>query len=103
MQDNRVRRAGRTGLPVAKSGLTEARKLHARPVSESVTKTFIQFEFGRFVMLYYALMFLVVALLAGLLGFTGVALAAAGIAKIVFFIFLVLFVVSLITHAARRV
>lgn len=33
-------------------------------------------------MLYWSIMFLVVALIAGVLGFTGVAVAAAGIAKI---------------------
>ena len=40
-------------------------------------------------MLYWALMFLVVALIAGVLGFTGVAVAAAGIAKVLFVVFLV--------------
>ena len=40
-------------------------------------------------MLYYALIFLIVALVAGFLGFGGIAFAAAGIAKIFFFIFLV--------------
>jgi uncharacterized membrane protein YtjA (UPF0391 family) len=53
-------------------------------------------------MLYWALMFFVVALVAALFGFTGISLAAAGVAKILFFIFLVLFLVSLIAHAARR-
>jgi len=38
-------------------------------------------------MLYYALIFLVVALIAGFLGFGGIAFAAAGIAKILFFYF----------------
>ena len=52
-------------------------------------------------MLRWALIFLVVALIAAALGFTGVYAAAAGIAKILFFVFLVLFVVSLIMHAAR--
>jgi uncharacterized membrane protein YtjA (UPF0391 family) len=54
------------------------------------------------VMLYWALMFLVVALLAGVLGFTGVAVAAAGISKLLFVVFLVLFVISLATHLTRR-
>lgn len=53
-------------------------------------------------MLYYALAFLVIALIAGVLGFGGVAFASAEIAKICFFIFLVLFVVSLIFHVSRR-
>ena len=47
-------------------------------------------------MLYYAVVFLVIALIAGALGFFGVAGAAVGIAKILVFVFLVLFVVSLV-------
>jgi uncharacterized membrane protein YtjA (UPF0391 family) len=52
-------------------------------------------------MLGWALTFLVVALIAGVLGFTTVAGAAMGIAKILFFVFLVLFVVSLVMHFVR--
>jgi uncharacterized membrane protein YtjA (UPF0391 family) len=52
-------------------------------------------------MLYYALVFLVVALIAGFLGFGGVAFAAAGIAKILFFVFLLIFLVTLISHLMR--
>ncbi len=52
-------------------------------------------------MLGWALTFLVVALIAGVLGFTSVAGAAMGIAKILFFVFLVLFVVSLVMHLMR--
>jgi uncharacterized membrane protein YtjA (UPF0391 family) len=47
-------------------------------------------------MLKWALIFLVIALIAGALGFTGVAGAAMGIAKFLFFIFLVLFVLFLV-------
>jgi uncharacterized membrane protein YtjA (UPF0391 family) len=53
-------------------------------------------------MLYWALMFLIVAIIAAIFGFGGIAVAAAGIAKILFFIFLVLFVIMLITHLGRR-
>ena len=53
-------------------------------------------------MLYYALVFLVIAILAGMLGFGVVAFAAAGIAKICFFIFLVLFLLSFVGHISRR-
>ncbi|MGF0539484.1 DUF1328 domain-containing protein [Agrobacterium sp. ES01] len=53
-------------------------------------------------MLYYALVFLVVALIAGALGFGGIAGASVGIAKILFFIFLVLFIVSLVAGGLRR-
>jgi uncharacterized membrane protein YtjA (UPF0391 family) len=52
-------------------------------------------------MLGWALTFLVVALIAGVLGFTTIAGAAIGIAKIVFYVFLVLFVVSLIMNFVR--
>jgi uncharacterized membrane protein YtjA (UPF0391 family) len=54
-------------------------------------------------MLYWTLIFLIVALVAGLLGFGAIAFAAAGVAKILFFIFLVLFLVSLLTNVVRRV
>src|SRR5215469_14692901 len=47
-------------------------------------------------MLWYAWVFLVIAILAVVFGFGGIAVAAAGIAKILFVIFLVLFVLSLI-------
>lgn len=57
---------------------------------------------GRTSMLGWTVVFLVVALIAGLLGFTGIMSAAAGIAKILFIIFLILFVVSLIMHMVRR-
>jgi uncharacterized membrane protein YtjA (UPF0391 family) len=54
-------------------------------------------------MLYYALVFLLISILAAIFGFGGIAIASAGIAKILFFIFIVLFLVSLITHVSRRV
>jgi uncharacterized membrane protein YtjA (UPF0391 family) len=47
-------------------------------------------------------MFLVVAIIAGILGFSSIAVQASGIAKILFFIFLVLFVVSLLMHLFNR-
>jgi uncharacterized membrane protein YtjA (UPF0391 family) len=47
-------------------------------------------------MLNYALIFLIVALAAGVLGFGVIAGTAASIAKVLFVIFLVLFVVSLL-------
>jgi uncharacterized membrane protein YtjA (UPF0391 family) len=47
-------------------------------------------------MLGWALMFLVIAIVAALFGFGIVATAAAGIAKILFFLFLIGFLVTLI-------
>ena len=49
-------------------------------------------------MLYYALVFFLLAIFAAVLGFAGVAVAFAGIAKILFVLFLVLFLVSLVMH-----
>ena len=53
-------------------------------------------------MLYWTLVFLVVALIAGLFGFGGIASASAGIAKILFGVFIVLFLLSLVFGAMRR-
>lgn len=47
-------------------------------------------------MLRYAIIFLVIALVAAALGFGGIAGTATGIAKILFFVFIILFVASLI-------
>ncbi|QEG38148.1 DUF1328 domain-containing protein [Roseimaritima ulvae] len=47
-------------------------------------------------MLGWALTFLIIALIAGVLGFGVVAGTAATIAKILFFVFLVLFVIGLV-------
>jgi uncharacterized membrane protein YtjA (UPF0391 family) len=46
-----------------------------------------------FGMLHWSLIFLIIALVAGVLGFTGIAGAAMGIAKILFFVFLVIWLV----------
>ena len=54
-------------------------------------------------MLYYTLIFLVIALVAGALGFGGIAGASAGIAQVLFFIFLALLVISLIASIIRKV
>lgn len=47
-------------------------------------------------MLSWAIIFLIIALIAAILGFGGLAGTAVGIAKILFFVFLALFIVSLI-------
>ena len=53
-------------------------------------------------MLYWSLVFLVVAIIAAVFGFAGIATAAAGIAKLLFYIFLVIFVISLIMGLMKR-
>ncbi len=53
-----------------------------------------QMEFR--VMLYWSLVFLVVALIAAIFGFSGIAAASAGVARVLFGLFLILFVASFV-------
>ncbi len=53
-------------------------------------------------MLYYAVVFFIIAMIAGFLGFFAIAGTAAWIAKVLFVVFLVLFVVSLLTGRRMR-
>ena len=53
-------------------------------------------------MLYWALMFLVVALVAAIFGFGGIASTATGIAQVLFVIALIRFLVSLFAGVMRR-
>ena len=55
-------------------------------------------------MLYWALMFLIVALVAGALGFGGaVTGTAVWIAQVLFVVFIVLFLISLLTGVRRPI
>ena len=54
------------------------------------------------VMLYYALAFFLVALIAAVLGFTGIAAGAAAIAKILFFVFLAVAALTFIASLVHR-
>jgi uncharacterized membrane protein YtjA (UPF0391 family) len=47
-------------------------------------------------MLKWALIFLVISLVAGALGFTGIASGARGIAKVLFGLFLLIFIILLL-------
>ena len=53
-------------------------------------------------MLYYAVVFFIIALVAALFGFGGIAAGAVGIAKVLFFVFLVVAVISAVLGHARR-
>lgn len=52
-------------------------------------------------MLYWALMFFVVAIIAAVFGFGNIAAGAATIAQFLFFLFVVLFAITLITGLVR--
>jgi uncharacterized membrane protein YtjA (UPF0391 family) len=54
-------------------------------------------------MLHYAVVFLIIALIAAVFGFGGIAAGAAGIAKVLFVIFLIGAVVSFLMHGRSRV
>ncbi|MGA9260440.1 MAG: DUF1328 domain-containing protein [Desulfobacterales bacterium] len=53
-------------------------------------------------MLYWALVFFIISIIAAVFGFTGIAVATAGVAKILFFIFVVLLILTLIFGMRRR-
>jgi len=55
-----------------------------------------------FTLLHYAIIFLVVALIAAAVGFGGVAGVAMEGARLLFWVFIVLFVISLIAGLIRR-
>ncbi len=52
-------------------------------------------------MLRYAVIFLVLALVAAVFGFGGVAAVSMDIARLLVMVFLVLFIVALVMHALR--
>ncbi len=52
-------------------------------------------------MLYYGIVFLVLALLAGVFGFVALSGTLALVAKILLFVFLAMFIVSVITGRRR--
>jgi uncharacterized membrane protein YtjA (UPF0391 family) len=53
-------------------------------------------------MLHYAIVFLVIALIAAVFGFGGIAASAVGIAKILFFVFLAMAVISFVVGLLKR-
>jgi len=52
-------------------------------------------------MLYWAIMFFIVAIVAAVFGFGGIASASAGIAQILFFIFIALTIIALVVRAFK--
>ena len=52
-------------------------------------------------MLYWSVLFLVIALVAAVFGFGGIAAASAGVAQILFVLFAILFAVTLILRLVR--
>ena len=53
-------------------------------------------------MLRWTVIFLVIAIVAGIFGFAGIMVAAAGIAKLIFYLFLILFLITLIASTVNK-
>ena len=53
-------------------------------------------------MLHYAVVFLVIALMAAVFGFGGIAAGAVGIAKVLFFVFVIMAVVTFVIGLVKR-
>ncbi|MFP4097159.1 MAG: DUF1328 domain-containing protein [Alphaproteobacteria bacterium] len=52
-------------------------------------------------MLGWAVLFFIIAIIAGVLGLGGVAVLAADIAQLIFFVFIALFIVAATVHAVK--
>jgi uncharacterized membrane protein YtjA (UPF0391 family) len=53
-------------------------------------------------MLWWALLFFIVAIIAAIFGFGGIAAGAMSVAKILFWIFVILFIISLLWGLSKR-
>ena len=67
---------------------------HGRPVSTNKVGV---------LMLHYAVVFFIIALIAAFFGFGGIAVGAAGIAKVLFIVFLIGAVVTFLMSLGRRI
>jgi uncharacterized membrane protein YtjA (UPF0391 family) len=84
-----------------RNGLVLARSLRLRfSIEESARPPASQLK--EVAVLYYAVVFFIVALIAALFGFGGIAAGAAGIAKILFIIFLIVSIVTFLMSLARK-
>src|SRR4030095_11644540 len=79
------------------------REACARRVAEEARPAALPFQNkGGTDVLYWALIFLLVAVVAAVFGFGNIAAAATGIAKVIFFLFLVFFVIALVAGLLGR-
>jgi uncharacterized membrane protein YtjA (UPF0391 family) len=78
-----------------RAGTDDAHVMGRLPLAESIANR-------RLFMLYYAVVFLIIALVAALLGFGGIAAGAASIAKILFVVFLIVAIVTFLLSLGRR-
>jgi uncharacterized membrane protein YtjA (UPF0391 family) len=81
-------------IPTACGDPTRHRSLEARRAPAAIT--------GGTVMLNYAIVFFVIAIVAAIFGFGGIAAGAASIAKILFFVFLAIALITFVMSLLRR-
>jgi uncharacterized membrane protein YtjA (UPF0391 family) len=74
-------------------------------VSGKADGTVLRLGFGsglrRCIVLYWAISFLIVAIVAGFFGFTGIAGSSIWFGKVLFFVFIILFILSLFLGGRR--
>lgn len=80
------------GCPVQTDGMLFRVCLNSSPITPLQEHT----------MLHYAVVFLVIALIAAVFGFGGIAASAVGIAKVLFVVFLVMAVVTFLFGLTRK-
>jgi uncharacterized membrane protein YtjA (UPF0391 family) len=72
------------------------------PSSTIITQGFVFSHLKGALMLHYAVVFFLIALVAAFFGFGGIAVGAAGIAKVLFIVFLIGAIVSFLMSLGRR-
>jgi uncharacterized membrane protein YtjA (UPF0391 family) len=87
----------------SRGGLPTSDEVNSRLQSNLARRILASLQSSGGIMLHYAVVFFVIALIAALFGFGGIAAGAASIAKILFVIFLIGAVVSLLIGTTRRV
>jgi uncharacterized membrane protein YtjA (UPF0391 family) len=86
-------------MPVSSSASIAVRGTFACvPVFSPLRSVFPEMKERNALMLYWALVFLLISLVAALFGFSGIAAVFGGFAQLLFYIFIALFLVTLILH-----
>jgi len=85
---------------VSANGIVGAPSKPRQPI-QPTSKRYTNPLHKEFIMLHYAVVFFVIALIAALLGFGGIAASAAGIAKILFIVFAILAVATFLFGSFR--
>jgi uncharacterized membrane protein YtjA (UPF0391 family) len=84
-------------------GLTAHRLTRALRQRKLIEHGLVSIQLKGALMLHYAVVFFIIALIAAFFGFGGIAAGAAGIAKVLFIVFLIGAIVSFLMSLGRRV